>query len=254
MKGRILTTLLMAFLCAATTGAFASDGKAEKDWTFNLAPFYVWAFSVDGDLQVGPIEQSVSVDFSDITDNLEAAFIFHFEAFHKSNWGLLVDFDYLDLENSGAAPNGPTLKIGLDIIMAELSGLHRWDLGEHAFDLIAGVRYVDLGNDISIAGAGSVTDGSKDWVDPLVGARWIWKMANDWTLILRGDVGGLQVGSDFAWQTAGMLEWKPFELVSFIGGYRAIGMDYEDGSAQSRDYFNYDATIHGPVFGINFSW
>ncbi len=29
-------------------------------------------------------------------------------------------------------------------------------------------------------------------------------------------------------------------------------MDYEDGSG--RDYFNFDATIHGPLIGINFKW
>lgn len=253
MKGRILAVLFIAFLCAPL-GAFASDGKAEKDWTFNLAPFYVWGIQIEGDQQIGPVQQSLDVDFSDITDNLEAAFIVHFEALHKSDWGFLVDVNFLDLENDGSLPNSAPINVDLNLTLAELSGLHRWDRGKHAFDLIAGFRYVEIDNEVTLLSTGGKADGSKDWVDPLIGVRWLWKMADDWTLVLRGDVGGLQVGSDFAWHTIGVVEWKPFEHVSFIGGYRALGMDYEDGSTKSSDYFNFDATIHGPVIGVNFSW
>jgi len=31
-------------------------------------------------------------------------------------------------------------------------------------------------------------------------------------------------------------------------------MDYEDGNKRSPNYFNFDATIHGPVIGVNFKW
>jgi len=31
-----------------------------------------------------------------------------------------------------------------------------------------------------------------------------------------------------------------------------MDVDYEDGSG--REYFNFDATVHGPVMGINFKW
>lgn len=253
MKRRILAVLFIAVLCRAP-GAFASDGKADKDWSFNLAPFYLWAFSIDGDQQIGPISQSVEVDFGDITDNLEMAFTAHFEALHKSNWGFLIDFNYLDLENNETIPNGSTRKVDLDIPMVEISGLRRWHQGEHAFDLIAGLRYVEISNEISILGGGTLADASQDWLDPLIGGRWLWHMADNWTLVLRGDVGGLQVGSDFTWHTLGALEWKPFDLVSFIAGYRALGIDYEDGNKQSKDYFHFDSTIHGPMFGVNFSW
>lgn len=253
MKRTILYVSLLTILCTASA-VFADDTMVEKDWSFNLAPFYVWGISINGDQQIGPITQSVEVDFNDITDNLDGAFIVHFEAFHKSNWGFLIDVNYLDLENKESLPSGLTRKIDIDLPLVEISGLHRWDLGKHAFDLIAGLRYVEVSNDISILGAGTLVNGSQSWVDPLIGARWLWRMADEWTLVIRGDVGGLQVGSNFAWHTLGAVEWKPLKHVSFIAGYRALGIDYEDGSEQSRDYFNFDATIHGPMFGINFSW
>ena len=88
----------------------------------------------------------------------------------------------------------------------------------------------------------------------MVGGRWIWGFADDWSFIARGDIGGFQVGYNFAWQTAGIIEWQPFKYASLIAGYRAVGMDYEDGNKKSPNYFNFDATIHGPVIGVNFKW
>ena len=82
-----------------------------------------------------------------------------------------------------------------------------------------------------------------------------WKQldfADKWKLAGRGDIGGFGVGSDFAWQGLAAVNWQPFKYVSFIGGYRALYQDYEEGSG--LDYFRYDVTIHGPVVGLNFRW
>ncbi len=55
--------------------AQAEDKSSGSDWEFALAPFYLWAVSLDGDVVVGPQGNSVSMDFGDIFENLEAAFI-----------------------------------------------------------------------------------------------------------------------------------------------------------------------------------
>jgi len=255
-KNRMVLALVSALVLLAPTLSLAAktEMSAEKDWMFNLAPFYLWAINISGDQTIGPVTAPLSVDFNDITDNLDGAFIVHFEGSHKSNWGFLVDINYLDLENKNTLPNNITRKVEFDTTLAEVSGFHRWNLGEHVFDLILGLRYVRMSNDISILGGNTLTDGSQDWIDPLVGGRWIWRFVDGWSLVARGDIGGLQVGSDFAWQAAGILEWQAFKYVSFLAGYRAIGMDYENGDDRSRDYFKFDATIHGPVVGINFKW
>ena len=36
------------------------------------------------------------------------------------------------------------------------------------------------------------------------------------------------------------------------GGYRAMYQDYEDGS--DSELFLFDATMHGPIFGLNITW
>jgi len=203
-------------------------------------------------MSIGTKTVPVDVQFDDIVDSMEAAFIVHFEAMHESNWGLLLDVNYLDLSNDLDLPMGIRPNVDLDLTLAEFSGLYRIQQDAYNFDLIAGVRYTNMDNTISVSNGLNLVDGSKDWLDPLIGVRWIWNFAEGWFFIARGDIGGFGVGSDFSWQALGLFEWKPFKYASFLAGYRAIGMDYEDGSG--IDYFNYDATIHGPVIGINFNW
>jgi len=242
--------LLISVLVVTTNHARAEEG----DWEFNLAPFYLWAINISGDQTIGPISAPVNVEFNDIFDNLDGAFIVHFEAAYQNRWGFLVDVNYLDLENKQSLANSLTRKVDLDISMAELSGFRRWNLDQHNLDVIVGGRYVRVANNISVLGGPELVDGAQDWIDPLVGGRWIWNFADDWAFVGRGDIGGFGVGSNFAWQAAGILEWQPFKYVSFLAGYRAVGMDYEDGNQRSPDYFNFDATVHGPVLGINFKW
>lgn len=249
-------TFILFFMTLSLLGfssvTFADDTSKNKDWQFNLAPFYLWAVNLDGDMSAGPASASVKVTFDDIFDSLESAFIVHFETLYKDHWGFLVDVNYLDLENKMTLPAGISQNIDLNLTLAEFSAFYRLNHGAHKIDFIAGGRYVDLENKVSVVGGPTLIDGNQDWLDPLVGARWTWGFADNWSLIARGDIGGFGVGSDFSWHALGLVEWQPWKYASFIAGYRALDMDYEDGSG--RDYFNYDATIHGPVVGVNFKW
>lgn len=245
-------TLITFSLLFCSSWASAAESPTSGDWQFNLAPFYLWGVSLDGDMSIGTKTVPVDVSFNDIFDSLEAAFIVHFEAMHKSNWGLLLDVNYLDLSNDLNLPMGIRPNLDLDLTLAEFSGLYRIQQDAHNFDLIAGVRYVNIDNTISVANGLNLVDGNQDWLDPLIGGRWIWNFAEDWSFIARGDIGGFGAASDFAWQALTLVEWQPFQYASFIAGFRALYMDYKDGSGD--DSFNYDATIYGPVLGLNFKW
>ena len=248
---RLATCICICFL-VFPGNSFSQEAATEKNWQFNLAPFYLWAISIDGDMKSGPITAPVDVPFSDVFDNLEAAFIVHFESMYNNQWGFLVDVNYLDLESDMTLPTGISQNVDLNMTLAEFSGLYRTQREAHTFDVVFGLRYVDMENTVTEVGGPTVMDVSKDWLDPLIGGRWIWGFADDWSLIVRGDIGGFGVGSDFSWQALGIVEWQPFNHVSFLAGYRALDMDYEDGSGKDR--FNYDATAHGPVLGLNFKW
>ncbi len=251
---RIIFTSIMALfvVISAATGAFASENEKQNDWEFNLAPFYLWGINIDGDLSAGPVSAPVKVPFEDIFDSIEAVFIVHFETVYKAQWGFLVDVNYLDLENKMNLPMGISQNVDLNMTLAEFSGFYRLQRDAHIFDFVAGLRFIEMENTVSIVGGSTLLDDSQDWTDPLIGARWMWGFADGWSLIARGDIGGFGIGSEFSWHALGLVEWQPWKYASFIAGYRALDVDYEDGSG--RDYFNFDATIHGPVIGVNFKW
>ncbi len=245
--------LIIALLMGSSNG-LAQEAAESKNWEFNLAPFYLWAVTIDGDVTSGTNVVPVKVPFSDLIDNLEGAFIVHFEGMHKNKWGFLVDVNYLDVSNNVTVPIGPGIPTNVDFstTLGELSGLYRINHDNHNFDVIAGVRYTKLKNKVTATAGPILADDSESWIDPIVGVRWLWDFAEQWKLVARGDIGGFGVGSDFAWQAAALVDWQPFKYVSFIGGYRAIGQDYKEGSGPN--FFRFDATIHGPLLGVNFRW
>lgn len=226
------------------------------NWEFSLAPFYLWAMDMDGDAVIGGNTASVDVSFDEITDNLEKAFIVHFEGMHQSDFGFLVDINYVSLHGSQTNLALKTIDVDMDMTIAEFSALYRMQMEEHAFDLIAGMRYVNLDMDLKISSVGTVPGfgpGIKvDWVDPLVGARWMYNINEEWSVLARGDIGGFGVSSDFTWQALGLFEWKPYEHVSFIAGYRILDIDYDQGFGPT--YFRYNVQSAGPLVGVNFRW
>ena len=252
LKSIIVFFGIIFFVLSYGGGAFANENQKQGDWQFNLAPFYLWGVNLDGDLSVGPATAQIKVPFENVFDSLEGAFIVHFETVYKSQWGFLVDINHLDLESHMSLPMGVSSTVDLNLTLSEFSGYYRLQRDTHKVDFIAGVRYVNMENNVSITGGPTLIDADKDWLDPLIGARWVWEFSDGWSLIARGDIGGFGVGSDFTWQALGIVEWQPWKYVSILAGYRALYMDYQDGSG--RDYFNFDATIHGPVLGLNFKW
>lgn len=254
----LIVVSLSMMLFSATS--YAGEGASEDNWQFNLAPFYLWGINIDGDLSAGtdkipgnsPLSKPVEIPFSDVFDSLEGVFIVHFEAMHKSNWGVLVDVDYLDLGNSFTNSQGVGLKVDLEVTLAEVAGLYRIERDEHNFDAVFGLRGYRMDPGVTLLNGPNVVDKSQDWLDPFVGGRWIWQIAENWSVVGRGDIGGFGIGSDLSWQLVGLVEWQPFKYASFLAGYRALDVNYETGSGS--DYFKFDATIHGPVLGINFKW
>ena len=235
-----LLGMILIIVVAAAAPVEAQSGSDE--WEFQLAPFYLWATTLEGDLTARGRDASIVLPFDEAFDKLEATFTIHFEAW-KGRWGLLTDFNYIDLE-SDAAVDALNLTISLENLIAEASIAHLFD--DRAF-FYFGARYYGLESAITgDLGRGLQTD--KDWVDPILGFGWRPALGKRWTLGTRFDIGGFGVNSKLTWNAQAVIDWRIGKFIALGAGYRALDIDYEEES----EGFGYAVRHHGPAAYLRF--
>ena len=89
-------------------------------------------------------------------------------------------------------------------------------------------------------------------MEPLIGLSTLWDLSERWAVQLKGDIGGIAFGSDFAWDAFALIGYR-FDLfgknnAAVFAGYRALHQDYTDGSGD--DKFKWDVTLDGPILGL----
>ena len=94
MKEKLLVLFVYSAIVLFPATAMCQE---EKDWDFELAPFYLWAISIDGDMGIRGRTASVQVDFSEVWDNLQGVFTVRFNAVYRNKFGVFLDYNYLDL-------------------------------------------------------------------------------------------------------------------------------------------------------------
>jgi hypothetical protein len=247
---RIKRNLIMLCLFCLLVPTVAQS-QEQKNWEFELAPLYLWAININGDLGIRGRTANASIEFNDIWDNLQGVFTARFNMLYKEKFGLLIDYNYLDLGKEKASGVG-NIEASFTSQILHLGATYRFLQGTHTWDALAGIRYIYLDSSIDLNNAGVRLSGDQDWVDPIVGARYSLAFADKWALRLYGDIGGFGVSSDFSWQGLALIDFQPWRNVAIVAGYRAIYADYETGGVNDR--FVYDATVHGPVVGIDIRW
>ncbi len=285
---RCLTNSCLVLVAALAVPGHAysqdsSDSAAldSSGWHFVTAP-YAWAFGIDGDIGVGKQVGSVHESFLDIVQSADSLLAFQGHAeVQYDRIGVFFDGTYADITSSvHESGGGPLISVDLDVdigsemAILETGAFYRvvenyqlWNPpadvggGTFTFDALAGARYTYLG--VSVDTKLSINDlvfkknldGSRDWVDPFVGGRVQFGLSDSIDFLLRGDVGGFGVGSDFTWNTQGLLGYR-FTLLGnnaeAWGGYRALGQDYDEGSG--RKDLEWDVILHGPVIGMTVRW
>ncbi|MGZ4036472.1 MAG: hypothetical protein ACXVPQ_01510 [Bacteroidia bacterium] len=124
-----------------------------------------------------------------------------------------------------------------------------WQRAEATLDVSTAVTLAGLtfNNTRAVAGSGDV-----NWVDPLVGLKLRHQFMPGQQIMLMADIGGFNVGSKRTWQAVGAYNFdiKQTQSVTWSGmvGYRALYVDYEQGSGLSAYEFN--ILQHGPILGI----
>jgi hypothetical protein len=219
---------------------FPASVRAQDDrWTVDLSVFLLGA-GMDGTIGVAGNEADIDVSFGDVVENLEMGGMGSLRA-ARGRWASTTEIIYMGLGGS----NGP-FAADLDQWNVEPSASFRVS---DRFETIVGARYTNLSTEIR-GPFGRNPSGTVDWWDPIIGARLMLPMGEAWTFNLRGDVGGFGVGSDFAWQVFPYVSWQFGERASMQAGYRALSIDYDDGSGPSE--FEYDIVTQGAQLGVTF--
>lgn len=239
----------------AEDGPGGPQAAGEKDWEFILTPYLLLA-NIEGEVGVGRVGSvDVEVDTSEILEHLEAGFMGHAEA-RRRHWGLFVDVAYMKLGDDISNPRGVVVGAEVDQTLVEAFLFHRFELKRGWLDAFAGARYWNIGMDVDLSGPFVETsrDRREEWVDPVLGARVAYPIADRWQVRLHGDIGGFAASSDLSWNVIGTVGWEATEWFSLEVAYRALFVDYDTGKRGSEDFFSYDTITHGPLLGFAFKF
>lgn len=142
--------------------------------------------------------------------------------------------------------SGPGTETALDLYGG---GRFWWQRASADLSVNAGMNVGDL---VVSGGRAFASSGDVTWFDPLIGLRLRHRFSPQVDMVLRGDVGGFDVGSKFSWQAMGYVNWEFARTERIVWsamlGYRALYVDYTKGTGKSL--YEYDMLTHGPIMGV----
>lgn len=221
-----------------------------SNWEFSVTP-YLFLARLNGTVGALGRTAQVNASFSDIFHNLDFAAMGTFEA-RKGNWLVLVDGMYISLSGKKVTPN--PLFSDIDVEVKELvfdpEVGYRVVKGKGGtIDLLAGARIWHVKSHITFQPRISPlvdVEESKNWADPVVGARGIANLSPRTFLIGKFDVGGFGISSDFTGQAFGGVGFQVKPRVALLGGYRYLRVDYVNGG------FIFKTDMSGIALGAKF--
>jgi hypothetical protein len=270
---KIPAAQLAATIAAATVFLVmnVSITRAENlssSWEFETGIYAFIPGYVNGDSTVDGGTVPLDLDMSDVFDILDFAAAGRFEGWKDtqsgddSAFGFVVDVSYVSLK-PGATAGGGSVEVDIKQVYVDALAGYRFspvtmdNTSDQTvtFDVTGGVRYNYLKQEIAVTPGltppFTVNLGtSKDWFEPVIGARANYRINDRWNLILRGDIAGFDINDSMEWSVTGLASWRAWENTSLRFGYRIYDIDYSTGSGSNE--FGLDVTEHGPFFGVSY--
>ena len=256
----LLMTLLPNLACADT----------DDSWNFGFS-IYGWFPDISGKTSFPDGSGGdFTIPVDSILENLDFTMQGTFDA-RLGRWGILSDVIYMDLGQTKSIsdegmisddwPYDVTAKARFNMkswIWSTAGYFRAVDKPEMSLDLLAGARYLDVSQSLTLSFSGNIGD------QPLPGREGKVKVAGDnWDAIigLRGRYGFgrdyrwfmpyyVDIGtgdSDFTWQVAGGLGYA-FNWGELAAVWRYLSYDLSSGSAIT------DMEFSGPAVGAVFRW
>jgi hypothetical protein len=220
------------------------------DWEFSVTP-YVFLPRLKGTIGIVGETAEVNASFSDIFRNLDFAAMGTFEA-RKRNWTVLVDGMYMSLSGQKVTPSPFFSDIDVEvkeIVVTPQVGYRVVNTERGSIDLLAGARIWHVNTHLTFQPLIRPlvdVEGSRNWVDPIIGARGTAGLSPRTFVLGEFDAGGFGVGSDFTGQVFGGVGFQLKPRVALIGGYRYLRVDYV------KDNFIYRTSLSGITLGAKF--
>lgn len=239
------STSLVLVACLAAPGTVLA---AEPGWSW-FGTTYLWAADVTADFDEDAGVGDSTTRFSEILDKTDLSFMGHLEG-QGDEVGMQADLLYLALGDSGDLASA---SIDADVTSTIFDLAMVWSPGEvrfQGFELIAGLRYMSLDFEAEIdpvnpALADRTAGFDRSFTDALVGARYVFPLAEQWSMGLRADASfGDSEGS---W-SASLNVRREFGHRSLVFGYRFFNVE-----AKPRDQ-SFDLQFHGPQIAYGWRW
>jgi hypothetical protein len=218
-------------------------------WEVVITP-YLFLARMDGDVALGGLESDVNVSAKTLLDKLEFALASRFEV-RKGRWAGLFDVNFMALGDQGDLPLGGRLDVDIDMLFVESALAYRLGSANSGVDLLGGVRYVR--QNVRATRTGGIGSGRErkftpGWVDPIIGLRLTKQVSPRASFLARGDIGGFGAGSDFAWNVEAGAEFRFTRHLGVQVLFKAMSLDYEEGSGAS--FYRYNVVTPGVVFAF----
>jgi len=187
-----LAVVVGFFLLCVGSATWAHSNLGGDGWDLQFTPYF-WLAALDGDSTLSGIAGSAELDFSELWDFVDFGVSGRLEAWN-GKWGLFFDGSYLDLGAEYTASVGPAaIDTEVDLRQTILDfglayRLIQTPVGKDGtqsltLDSLGGLRYEYLKQEAELNVAigpfapGTTLGGDEEWVEPFVGARLTWGVA-----------------------------------------------------------------------------
>ena len=221
---------------------------AQKDWQFT-GTLYGWLPGINTAIETPLGEVKAEVEFSDILDKLDFAFLAAIEA-RKGRLTLVGDLQYFDLGAEASPGTAAINSVDIDSQVTVLGGYALYSVSDSPdtrVELGGGLRFYDAKFDTVVTGSTPLSfsdDGN--WADAVLSARVTQAFNEDWFGVAYLDVGGFGLGdsSDLTVQTYVAAGYRLNDTWSAVAGYRHLMFE--------RDFDGRTVTsnVGGPVIGF----
>jgi hypothetical protein len=257
--------LVLASTSMASAQSLPSPGQSETEWRNALGIYMFAPLRTKGTSTVGGATAPIDMDLGDVLEVLDFALSGRYEAW-KGDWGFIADASYMSIGDEGALPGplGSTFSVdvrqkwlGLLAAYRVVDGTYGANNQRFTVDIQGGLRYNALKQEVNISTPGPITPptigGDETWVEPVIGARGMWRLNDQWTTMASLDLGGFGAGGDDLQVGANIgFDYKPWDNTSIVFGYRYYSIDYS--TTQATGAFAYDVEQHGPYIGMKFNF